>query len=276
MQPTPTTTDSKRGSVLIAAILFTMVAFIMVGTMLPAYMGDYRMAVKNRLLSSSFALAEAGGEEAIWSAYQNGWDTAMWDADRDWTKKLGPDGAYYYVRRVQFPGVTLGGEYTGYAKVAVKEPVEGQEMEVIAQGIVVDGSGADILNQIVQIDTDQLKPFIGFVSKDTMDLGSGTILAATNTNDFASVPDALNGRDSDWQGGSLSTSDNSVLLSSSNSKTQAGMTALQIGNVLTGASVFGDAVTYNGNIVSQTTNYTANFPSVEHPSSSGNNGPSLF
>ncbi len=261
---------------LIAAIIFSIVAFIMLGTMLPSYLNDYRTSIRNRLYSSAFALAEAGGEEAIWSAYRNGWEVSDWKNDGDWTAIQGPDGDTYYVRRVEFNGVDLGAGYTGYAKVAVREPVIGQPLEVMAQGIVVDPVGNDYLNQIVQVNTDQLKPFVGFIAKDSLDLGSGTIIGATNSDDYPSIIDALNNRDSDGVVGSLSTDSNSVSLSSSNKKTQANMTAFLIGNVLTGANVFSDAVSYNGTINNQTTNYTASFPSVDHPAASGNNGPGLF
>lgn len=266
----------RRGSMLIAAIIFSIVAFIMLGTMLPSYLNDYRTSIRNRLYSSAFALAEAGGEEAIWSAYRNGWEVSDWKNDGDWTAMQGPDGHTYYVRRVQFSGVDLGAGYTGYAKVSVREPVIGQPLEVMAQGIVVDPDGNDYLNQIVQVNTDQLKPFVGFIAKDSLNLGSGTIVGATNSDDYPSIIDALNNRDSDGVVGSLSTDSNSVSLSSSNKKTQANMTAFLIGNVLTGANVFSDAVSYNGTINNQTTNYTASFPSVDHPAASGNNGPGLF
>lgn len=267
---------AHRGSMLIAAIMFALVCFLMIGTMLPSYMTDYRTAIRNRLLSSAFALAEAGGEEAIWSAYRNGWDVDAWKNDADWTAITGPNGDTYYVRYVQFANVSLGGEYSGFTKVAVKEPVQFQNLEVIAQGIILDGAGAPVMNQIVQIDTDELKPFVGFIAKDTMDLGSGTIVSATNTDNYGSIIDALNDRDSDGIVGSLSTSNSSILLSNSNQKTQANMAAFQIGTVLTGANVFSDAVSYSGAIQNQTTNYTANFPSVEHPSANGNNGPASF
>lgn len=266
----------RRGSMLIAAIIFSIVAFMMLGTMLPSYLNDYRTSIRNRLYSSAFALAEAGGEEAIWSAYRNGWEISDWKNDGDWTSIQGPDGDTYYVRRVEFSGVDLGAGYSGYAKVAVREPVIGQPLEVMAQGIVVDPDGKDYLNQIVQVNTDQLKPFVGFIAKDGLDLGSGTIVGATNSDDYPSIIDALNDRDSDGVVGSLSTDANSVSLSSSNKKTQANMTAFLIGNVLTGANVFSDAVSYNGTINNQTTNYTASFPSIDHPAASGNNGPGLF
>ncbi|WP_309400408.1 hypothetical protein [Cerasicoccus maritimus] len=261
---------------LLAAIICAMVAFLIIGTMLPSYISDYRTSVRNRLYSSAFAMAEAGGEEAIWSAYRNRWDIDSWKNDGDWSAITGPDGDTYYVRRVAFDGVDLGAGYTGYAKVAVKEPVPGQQLEVMAQGIVMDHEGNDYLNQIIQVDTDQLKPFVGFIAKDSLNLGSGTILGAVNTNDYPTIIDALNNRDSDGVVGSLSTDNNSIVLSSSNQKTQANMIAFVIGNVLTGANVFSDAVSYNGTINNQTSNYTASFPSVDHPSASSNNGPGLF
>ncbi|GHC06325.1 hypothetical protein [Cerasicoccus arenae] len=268
--------QSGSGSMLIAAIIFAMVAFMMLGTVLPSYLTDYRTSVRNRLLSSAFALAEAGGEEAIWSAYQNGWDVDAWKADADWKAITGADGETYYVRRVYFPNVSLGGTYTGYAKVAIKEPVRGESMEVVAQGIIIDEKGNDYINQIVQVDTNMLKPFVGFVSEDTLDLGSGTTVSATNTDNFPTIAEALADRDSNGVVGSLSTSSNSVQLANSNQKTPANVSAFQIGTVITGASVFSDAVSYSGTVLNQTSNYTASFPSIEHPSASGNNGPTSF
>ncbi len=267
---------SQRGSMLLAAILFAMVAFIMLGTMLPSYLTDYRASIRNRLYSTAFNLAEAGAEEAIWAAYDHRWDLTAWAADTDWAVISDAKGNSYFTRRVTFPNASLGDGYTGYAKVAVRVPSGSNELELISQGIVLDSSGNEVVDRIIEVDADELRPFVGFVAKDTLDLGSGTIISATNTDDHATISDALDARDSDGVVGSISTSDGSITLANSNTKTQANMTALQIGTVLTGSNIFSDAVSYNGNILNQETNFSASFPPISHPSASGNNGPAAF
>lgn len=267
---------ARGGSMLIAAIIFAMLAFLMIGTMLPSYVTDYRTSVRNRLYSAAFSLAEAGVEEAIWSAYNNRWDVNSWNGDGSWQLVTDAQGNSYYCQRVQFPGVTFGGGYTGYAKVAVGQPSSGQNLELYSQGVILDGSGNEVLTRVIKVDADELRPFMGFVAKDSIDLGAGTTLGSVNTDDYATIALALSNRTSDSKVGSPSTSNGSIKLGNSNSKATANITPFEIGSVMTGANVFSDAVSYNGNILNQETNFSASFPPISHPSASGNNGPSAF
>lgn len=261
---------------LIAAIIFAMIAFMMLGTMLPSYLTDYRASVRNRLYSTAFSLAEAGAEEAVWAAYNNRWDVSAWSGDADWSVVTDAKGNSYYCRRVQFPGVDFGGGYTGYAKVAVGKPNLNQNLEFYSQGIILDSNGDEVLSRTIRVDADEFRPFMGLFGRELVDLGSGTTVSATNSDNFPTVADALSVRDNDIMIGSPSTADNSILLGNANMKAVGGMTPFQIDTVMTGSNVFADAVQYSGNILNQETNFSASFPPIAHPSASGNNGPAAF
>ncbi|MGE9296984.1 MAG: pilus assembly PilX family protein [Puniceicoccales bacterium] len=266
----------QRGSVLIAAIIFAMVAFTLLGSLLPTYMTDYRMSVRNRHVSTAFSLAEAGGEEAIWAIYEYGWDTTAWDSDNDWKKIIGPDGNYY-TRRVTFPNVSLGGPYTGYAKVAVKEPVLGDPMEVVAQGIVVDGAGNEYVDQIVEVDTSMFNPAQGFIAKDVLDLGSGTIAGSTNTDNYNTIAAALALIDNLIVLGSLNFDADAINIDGTNKKIKLGMIPANVFKVLTGGDSASEIRSnYFGTITEVETNFSASFPKIDHPQATGNNGPGAF
>lgn len=169
---------TARGAVLVVALLITALIALALGSYLTLNLSTSRLARQAYQQSSSFHLAEAGAEEAVWSFNQanakndgawNGWTT---DRSAAWRK---------------FSNFDFGGNTTGSVKVYVNNtsPAGSEKPTVVAMA-VVESPGAPATTRMVSVTLSRRSYFAnGIVAKDTLRFNGTT----TSVDSWNSDPD---------------------------------------------------------------------------------------
>ncbi|HEX7631269.1 MAG TPA: hypothetical protein VF388_03980 [Lacunisphaera sp.] len=174
-----------RGAVLIVALLITALIALALGSYLTLNLTTSRLARQSYQQSSSFHLAEAGAEEAVWSFNQaNAHNTAAWSG---WTTQ----GATAWRK---FSGFDFGGNTTGTIKVYVNNtsPAASEKPTVVALASV-ESPDTPATTRMISVTLSRRSYFAnGIVAKNTLRFsGTNTSVDSWNSdpdNDPATAP----------------------------------------------------------------------------------------
>jgi hypothetical protein len=148
---------SRRGSILIAAIIFTTIMSFLLGSYLKMASTELRMADRNYTMSALVNLAEAGAEEAMWSIKKNDWS--------GWTQT----GSIY---KKQINSVFVAYGKTGTINVIVDQ--RGANPLIFAQGKTTQSNSQTVLKQLkLELYTRSLFA-MGLVAKDSVRFSGGS------------------------------------------------------------------------------------------------------
>lgn len=152
---------TARGAVLIVALLITALIALALGSYLTLNLSTARLARQSYQQGTSFHLAEAGAEEAVWSFNQaNARNAAAWagwstENTTAWRK---------------FTGFDLGGNTTGTIKVYVNNtsPAGAEKPTVVALA-VVESPGTPPTTRMVSVTLSRRSYFAnGILAKNTL------------------------------------------------------------------------------------------------------------
>lgn len=174
-----------RGAVLIVALLITALIALALGSYLTLNLTTSRLARQSYQQSTSFHLAEAGAEEAVWSFNQaNARSTSAWSG---WSTQ----GATAWRK---FSGFDFGGNTTGTIKVYVNNtsPAAGEKPTVVALASV-ESPDTPATTRMISVTLSRRSYFAnGIVAKDTVRFsGLNTSVDSWNSdpdNDASTAP----------------------------------------------------------------------------------------
>ncbi len=150
-----------RGAVLIVALLITALIALALGSYLTLNLSNARLARQSYQQASSFHLAEAGAEEAVWSFNQaNAHNAAAWTG---WSVQ---NAAAWR----KFTGFDFGGNTTGMIKVYVDNisPAGADKPTVVAMA-VVESPGTPPTTKMLSVTLSRRSYFAsGIVAKDNI------------------------------------------------------------------------------------------------------------
>jgi Tfp pilus assembly protein PilX len=177
--------SERRGAVLIVALIITALIALALGSYLTLNLTTSRLARQSYQQSTSFHLAEAGAEEAVWSFNQaNAHNDAAWSG---WTTQQ--SAAWR-----KFTGFDFGGNTTGTIKVYVNNtsPAAGAKPTVVALASV-ESPDTPATTRMISVTLSRRSYFAnGIVAKDTLRFsGLNTSVDSWNSdpdNDAATPP----------------------------------------------------------------------------------------
>lgn len=152
-------THSKKGSVLIGAVILAIIGAMVIGSYLSMASNEFRLANRTLQLQSAMNLAEAGLEEGIDAINQSDWS--------GWTS-VGSNG---YIRKVS--DFTFSDSRTGPFRVYVEDydtlPI------LAAEGRIISEDGSEIVKQI-RVHLQRSSPFSnGLTAKDTISFSGNNV-----------------------------------------------------------------------------------------------------
>lgn len=153
--------DTARGAVLIVALLITALIALALGSYLTLNLSTARFARQSYQQSTSFHLAEAGAEEAVWSFNQANQHNA-----HAWTGWTAHNAAAWR----KFTGFDFGGNTAGTIKVYVNNtsPAASDRPMVIAMA-VVESPGTPATTKMISVTLARRSFFAnGIVAKNTL------------------------------------------------------------------------------------------------------------
>ncbi len=173
----------KRGSALIAAFIFSMFVFIVLGSLMPMVVNDYESSVQNRLYNMAYAAAEAGAEEVMWSLNNNRFDETEWLKD-GWMNGEDYYGDLYYAKEIILPeegqdgdSDVYGGSHRAIIRVVVSKPnidAKRHQYAVYSKAEVQDKRTGHSSEKIISFTAELSPPFRGLVAKN--DIGYNSLL----------------------------------------------------------------------------------------------------
>jgi Tfp pilus assembly protein PilX len=152
---------ANRGAVLIVALLVTALIALALGSYLTLNLSTARLARQSYQQSTSFHLAEAGAEEAVWSFNQANLHNAG-----AWTGWTAQDASAWR----KFTGFDFGGNTTGIIKVYVNNtsPAVSDRPTVVAMAIV-ESPGTPATTKMISVTLARRSYFAnGIVAKNTL------------------------------------------------------------------------------------------------------------
>jgi Tfp pilus assembly protein PilX len=176
---------TARGAVLIVALLVTALIALALGSYLTLNLSTSRLARQSYQQGTSFHLAEAGAEEAVWSFNQaNARNPAAWAG---WSTENATAWR-------KFAGFDFGGNTTGSIKVYVNNtsPAGAEKPTVVAMA-VVESPGTPPATRMVSVTLSRRSYFAnGIVARNTLRFsGLNTSVDSWNSdpdNDAATAP----------------------------------------------------------------------------------------
>lgn len=171
----------KRGSALIAAFLFSMFVFVILGSLMPMVVNDYESSVQNRLYNMAYAAAEAGADEVMWSLNHLRFDEAAW-YDEGWSDGEDYYGDKYYAREIILPKEgeeigddVYGGDHRAVIRVVVSKPnlnAKLHQYAVYSKAEVTDARTGRKAEKIISFTAELSPPFRGMVVKNELTYNS--------------------------------------------------------------------------------------------------------
>ncbi|MEO0795991.1 MAG: hypothetical protein AAFX93_12555 [Verrucomicrobiota bacterium] len=170
----------EKGSALIAAFLFSMFVFVVLGSLMPMAVNDYESSVQNRLYNMAFAAAEAGADEVMWGMNNNRFDETAW-IDDGWTEGKDFYGDLYWTKEILLPegdsssDDIFDGDHQAVIRVVVNKPSQDasrQEYSVYAKGVVTDTRTNRSAERIISFTAELNVPFRGLIVKNELDYNS--------------------------------------------------------------------------------------------------------
>lgn len=253
---------------MLGVLILATFVFIIVGSLLPLSVGDYRMTLTNNLQTAVLGLAEGGAEEGA-RALKTYTSDADWIA-AGWASKT-KDGKAYWVQAFDLADEIHGGVHfnlgsgrSGEFRVVVEKPagVPMERIKVYSEGRV---SGHPLNNTISRMVVVELRYQVmppGFITLDGISASGQPMAASYISSPAFPLPASGVNTGSNVTLGSVST--NSGSLSLGNMTVQ--------GNVVSKASdpVGEGVLTGNPNISGQIIgDVDFDFPPVERPDTSG-------
>lgn len=171
----------KRGSALIAAFLFSMFVFIILGSLMPMVVNDYESSVQNRLYNMAYGAAEAGADEVMWSLNNNRFDATAWN-DEGWEEGEDFYGDLYWARELRIPedgqaseDDAYGGDHQAVIRMVVSKPDENStshQYAVYAKAVVTDSRTGRSSSKVISFTAELSPPFRGLVVKNELKYNS--------------------------------------------------------------------------------------------------------
>lgn len=168
----------RRGSALMAAFLFSMFVFVVLGSLMPMVVNDYESSVQNRLYNVAYAAAEAGADEVMWGLNHHRFEDAEWEAD-GWSSGEDFYGDAYWVKEIRLPEDQALGESDLYAgqhqaviRVVVGRPdasASSHEYAVYSKAEVTDTRTGRAATRVIAFTATLGSPFRGLIAKDEVD-----------------------------------------------------------------------------------------------------------
>lgn len=255
--------DSRRGSILLAVVIFVVFSTAVLATLLTSLVTEYRMNVLHRLGSSALAIAEYGAQHAIWSL--NEYDTeADWQAG-GWALETDPLGNQILVYTIDVDGsdtvFTLEDRETGHIRIILR-PVNQTTARVIAEGrIDRPAARSTSQRQLVVVTARTYSPFIGLIAQNSMSFAGQPSFDSYNSDIFPHDYDNAN-KGQNVSVGSVNSAAKSVDLGK----------ASIYGNVVSGAiDPLGSGAVTGGKAITGSVvgDFNMAFPDVTPPETSG-------
>lgn len=160
----------RRGSALLAVVLFIIFAIAILATMLPSLVTEYRMNVRHRVDVGAFAAAEYGARHAIWCLNELP-DEAAWEAD-GWRLETDSLGVDVLIREMVIgeandTAFRLEGSDRGRIRIVVRATGL-YTAQVISEGRLTRGSGGESGVQLLSITLGTTSPFLGLIAKESL------------------------------------------------------------------------------------------------------------
>lgn len=170
----PFHTRSRRGSVLIVALLLAALIALALGSYLSLNVGTARQSRINFQANAAFHLAEAGAEEALWSYNQS---------SGGWTGWTAANGAAWK----KFTGFDLGGGVTGSVQVYVSpQNPSARTRPTVAALATVTAPGVPASTRLLELALSRRSYFSnGLVAKNSVTFSG----ARTSVDSWNSDPD---------------------------------------------------------------------------------------
>ena len=154
----------ENGSILIATLIFAMIVSLVLATLLPMLLTDYRLNVRNRLLITALTVAESGVEEGFW-ALNHLEDLSEWTAD-GWTEA---DSGRLQLKEITISAggsepFTLDDGNVARIRIAIEPAFNSSR--IYAEGTVLTASGTVLMTQIVELTSQLSSPFQGLIAKN--------------------------------------------------------------------------------------------------------------
>ncbi len=257
--------DSRTGSALIIAIVFSMIIMFGLAGLLPMLVSDWKMSAESSTQEAAFTLAESGIDEAIWAVLEYADDEDQWK-NNGWS-----DGGNYWHREWRLASLTsdLGNDFNldegrvGAYRVIVQK-VDSSVINIVSQGVVSGGKNVRTNNKVARyIETEFRRPNplgYGLIARDGLDFNGKPTFDSYHSGYGDNNPGASAGPRSNVTVGSVSE-----LIS----KLGLGNSTL-FGDLATGAPDNGSdpsgGATVTGDIV---WDFKMDFPPVEKPSTAG-------
>lgn len=267
--------QGRRGSSLIIVIIFTFISFLLLQGFLPLLVSDYRGSTLHLHKNIAFYVAEAGAEEALWALNNVGdgdWSTA------GWTQATDSEGEVYWINEIDFKTETfnLENDFSAKIRVVVEEPVAGSPTTVYSEGIIFNGNGEEVMNDIIQVQAKSPVIFEGLIARNQITFNGRPTFASYDSTVHSVFPVAgINtGADihldswgnTDWDAvpffvGSVSTAAATVDIGN----------ATVAGSIATGQNPVSDAIAGNNySVTGQVVGgYQAHFQNVTAPDTTG-------
>ncbi|MFI5356210.1 MAG: hypothetical protein ACHQ4G_02625 [Opitutales bacterium] len=172
---------SRRGSILIVALLLCAIIALMLGSFLNLNLNSTHQAFRSFQNYAAMNLVEAGAEEALWSynraaaGHSDGWTGWTTDGTSAWRK---------------FDGFTFTANTTGWVKVyvSVYQPTAQNSPKVVALASVNPPTGAPI-TRMTELTLQNRAYFAnGLVAKDTITFSGSNVTVDSWNSGSATAP----------------------------------------------------------------------------------------
>lgn len=137
--------DSKCGSALIIAVIFSAIVTLGIAGLLPMMLNDWKAGARTSAQEAAFSLAECAVDEAIWAVLEFGQEDDDW-IDAGWAEDANNQNYWYKEWTLAKVTSELSEDYNldedrvGKYRVIV-EKVTGSSVDIVSQGVVTGGTG---------------------------------------------------------------------------------------------------------------------------------------
>lgn len=195
----------RKGSALLAVFLFALFSYVILSTLLPSMVTEYKVSVRSRMMMIALASAEFGAEKALWALnslnneveWENATDVAnALDAlegtgnpdGEGWEVAHEDDGDAVLIRSYNISAggdsiFTLDGGENAVIRVVIR-PRSNGTTEIIADGTVSRGQGGTEISRLVIMQVDQWMPFAGLIAKESLTFNGQPNFDSYNSSEF--------------------------------------------------------------------------------------------
>ncbi len=157
---------SQRGSVLIAFLIFSAILALVIGTLLPSMVTDFKMNSRSYLQIAGLAIAESGAEEGFWALNHLG-DVSEWTND-GWTEAKSGRLMIkeFTIQSGSGDPFTLSNDRKARIRVVVEPGANSSR--IYSEGVILDADDNVLARDVVELVSQISSPFMGLIAKDSI------------------------------------------------------------------------------------------------------------